>query len=133
MKHTFLLTLLCTIVIACQEHTETSSAAPPPKAAAAKAAPPPQAVIRDGVQEIEIAVGADYQPASVALQPDLPVRIRFNRSNEGCGDEVVFPKLGIRKKLPANAVTTVELPPQKVATIDYTCGMNMMQGKLVVQ
>ena len=93
----------------------------------------PSAKVVNGVQEIDVTVGAEFEPAMIAVRKDLPVRLRFKRDDQpSCGDEVVFPSLGLRKKLPPNQLTVMDLPPQS-ATLQFACGMDMMKGKLVVQ
>lgn len=82
-----------------------------------------------------IHVGGEFSPASISVPQGKPIRLAFHRTNDpSCGDEVHFPDLGIRQKIPANATTIVELPPQQEArTLQFTCGMNMMKGQVVVQ
>ena len=106
----------------------TTSETPP---APARAAPP---LASAGVQEHIINVAGDFSPATITVQKGKPVRLHFRRGNERtCATEVVFPDLNIRRPLPANKTTTVELTPQKAGTLAFACGMNMMRGKLVVQ
>ena len=56
----------------------------------------------------------------------------LRKDDKNCGEEVVFPKLGIRKKLPVGETVTVELTPQESGEIAFTCGMDMMRGKVIV-
>lgn len=86
-------------------------------------------------QESTIDVGSEFSPASVTLPQGQPIRLKFRRGNQPtCADEVVFTDLGIRKKLPKNETTLVELPAQSAArTLNFTCGMNMMKGSVVIQ
>jgi plastocyanin domain-containing protein len=41
--------------------------------------------------------------------------------------------LGIRRFLKPFAQTTVDLPPLKPGTYDFTCGMRMLHGRLEVE
>lgn len=100
------------------------AAAPNPSSSGASAA----------VQEHTINVGDGFSPASIKVQKGKPVRLHFRRGNEPtCATEVVFPKLNIRRPLPANETTTVQFTPQNAETLAFGCGMNMLGGKLVVQ
>ena len=91
-------------------------------------------VARGSVQEYTIDVTGTFSPASITLKSGQPARIHFRRGSEAtCADEIVFPDLGIRKKLAANQTVTVELPPQQKKTLTFVCGMNMMKGAVVVQ
>lgn len=87
-----------------------------------------------GVQEVTITVQGGYAPAEVRLRKGVPARLVFDRrETSSCSEEVVIPDLGIRKYLPAFEKTVVELRPEKTGTFDFTCGMSMLHGKLVVE
>jgi plastocyanin domain-containing protein len=87
-----------------------------------------------GTNEITIRVGSEFAPSAITVPKDQAVRLRFDRGSEPtCADEVFFPELGIRKKLPANTVTIVELPASPSRTLSFVCGMNMMKGTVMVQ
>jgi plastocyanin domain-containing protein len=45
----------------------------------------------------------------------------------------VLPDFGIRRFLPAFQKTTVELTPDREGSFEFTCGMSMLRGRLVVQ
>jgi hypothetical protein len=86
-----------------------------------------------GAQRVAVTVDGGYVPARVAVKVGRPVAITFNRKpDEGCGDEVVFPALGLRKKLPAGKTVVVFTPKQR-GTLRFTCGMEMYAGTLVVR
>ena len=88
----------------------------------------------DGVQEATIQVGSSYEPSSIVVKQGQPVRLKFHRADDkNCGGEVVFPALNLRKTLPAGETTIVELTPRQSGVLTFTCGMDMMKGKLVVQ
>lgn len=84
--------------------------------------------------EIEVRVGGAFTPARFEAKAGEPLKISFVRTDEpSCGDEVIFPALNIRKKLPAKQTTIVSITPLKTGDLSFTCGMNMMQGTIVVQ
>jgi plastocyanin domain-containing protein len=86
-----------------------------------------------GAQEATIVVQGGYVPAVVRVKAGSPVRLTFDRQEDsGCSEEVVFPTFGIRKFLPAFEKTIIELTPS-AGTHDFTCGMGMLRGKLVVE
>lgn len=111
--------------------------APPAASSSAPASPAAPAVATsspDGTQLVEVKVAADFTPSSFEVQSGKPVRISFVRGNEpSCGDEVVFKELDKRVKIPANATTVVDLTPQQSGSLNFTCGMNMMKGQIVVR
>lgn len=85
-------------------------------------------------RRVAIAVGEQgYQPASVTVTAGQPVTLVFTRTSEqGCGTQVVFPTLNLRRDLPLNQPVEVSLTPSAGA-IAFTCGMNMMRGSVVAQ
>lgn len=86
-----------------------------------------------GVQEVVVQVKGGYDPAVVQVRRGAPVRITFDRQEtSGCSEEVVFPDFGVKRFLPAFEKTTVELRPEETGTFGFTCGMSMLQGRLVV-
>ncbi|HEX8274984.1 MAG TPA: cupredoxin domain-containing protein [Longimicrobiaceae bacterium] len=86
-----------------------------------------------GVQEVVIGVQGGYEPARVRVRKGVPVRLVFDRQEtSGCSEEVVIPDFGIRRFLPAFKKTTVELTPERAGSYDFTCGMGMLRGKLIV-
>lgn len=87
-----------------------------------------------GAQEVTITVQGGYAPAEVKVKRGAPVRLVFDRQEtSGCSEEVVIPDFGIRKYLPAFQKTAIELTPEKAGVFDFTCGMSMLHGKLIVE
>jgi plastocyanin domain-containing protein len=87
-----------------------------------------------GTQEVTITVQGGYEPAEVKLKKGIPARLVFDRQEtSGCSEEVVIPDFGIRKFLPAFQKTAVELKPEKAGSFEFTCGMSMLRGRLVVE
>ena len=96
------------------------------------------AVSASGVQAnsgITIAVTEQgYEPATITVKKDVPTKITFIRkTDKTCGTEVSIPDYKISKPLPLNEPVMVELTPTKSGEFKITCGMNMLDGKLVVQ
>ena len=86
-----------------------------------------------GVDEVTVRVQGGYDPARITVKKGTPVRVVFDRQEtSGCSEEVVFPDFGIRKFLPAHRQTAVELTPTEAGSYDFTCGMGMLRGKLIV-
>lgn len=87
-----------------------------------------------GVQEVTITVHGGYEPAEVRLEKGVPVRLVFDRQEtSSCSEEVVLPDFGIRKFLPAFQKTSIELTPDRPGSFEFTCGMSMLRGRLVVK
>lgn len=78
--------------------------------------------------------GEGYQPASLKLKRGVPARITFvRRIEETCGKEIAIPNYNIRRALPLNQAVVVEFTPEKTGDFNFTCGMGMLRGKVVVQ
>ena len=87
-----------------------------------------------GLQEVTIGVRGGYDPAQVRVRAGSPVRLVFDRQEtSGCSEEVVIPDFGIRRFLPAHAKTAVEITPREAGTHEFTCGMGMLRGRLIVE
>lgn len=75
-----------------------------------------------------------YQPASLKLKRGIPARVTFVRKiEETCGKEIAIPDYNIRRALPLDKPVTVEFTPDKAGEFNFTCGMGMLRGKVVVQ
>lgn len=87
-----------------------------------------------GTQEVTIAVRGGYDPAQVRVRAGTPVRLVFDRQEtSGCSEEVVIPDFGIRRFLPAHHKTAVEITPREAGSYEFTCGMGMLRGRLIVE
>ena len=87
-----------------------------------------------GVQEVQIMVKGGYAPDVVVVRAGQPVRLNFYRDETAsCSEQVVFGDFGIARDLPAYRTTPIEFTPQDPGEFTWTCGMNMMRGKLIVE
>ena len=87
-----------------------------------------------GVQEVEVTVKGGYQPASIVVKAGRPLRLNFTRRESSlCGEEVVLPEFGRRAHLPENLTVPIEIVPGRPGVYEFTCGMNMYKGKLIVE
>jgi plastocyanin domain-containing protein len=74
-----------------------------------------------------------YEPKSIEVKRGQPVKLAiFREDEENCGEEIVFPKLNIKKTLPVGEIVPVEFTPSESGEINFTCGMDMLRGKVVV-
>jgi plastocyanin domain-containing protein len=87
-----------------------------------------------GVQEVKVTVKGGYSPDVIVIKQGTPVRLDFFRDETAsCSNQVVFGDFGISRDLPAFETTTIELVPERAGEFTFTCGMNMMRGKLIVE
>jgi plastocyanin domain-containing protein len=94
-----------------------------------------KAAVRDtGVQEVDVTVKGGYSPDTIVVKQGQPIRLNFYRDEtSACSEQVVFGDFGVVRDLPAFKTTPVEFTPDRAGEFVFTCGMNMLRGKLVVQ
>ncbi len=86
-----------------------------------------------GIQEVDVTVKGGYAPDTIVVKQGRPVRLNFYRDEtSACSEQVVFGDFGVVRDLPAFKTTPVEFTPDKAGEFIFTCGMNMLRGKLVV-
>jgi plastocyanin domain-containing protein len=87
-----------------------------------------------GLQQAVIRVEGGYSPARIRLRAGEPARLVFDRREDSsCSEEVLIPDFGIRRFLPAHQRTSVDLPAARAGTYEFTCGVGMLRGRLVVE
>lgn len=84
---------------------------------------------------VAIEVGArGYTPAEVTASPGEELHLVFRRtSDEGCGQQLVFPDLDIRRDLPLDEQVAVDITMPASGALQFTCGMAMYRGAIVVR
>ena len=86
----------------------------------------------DGHARVEVRGG--YHPATIVARAGRPLRLTFSRQETWpCSDRVVFPDFGIAVDLPLHRDVVVELLPDTPGEYEFTCGMNMLEGRLIVE
>lgn len=85
--------------------------------------------------EVVIVVRGGYSPERIEVPRGKTTKLRFVRKDSGdCSDEVQIPALGVRTALGGlGSETVVEVTPTKAGDIEFTCGMDMLRGTLVVR
>jgi plastocyanin domain-containing protein len=87
-----------------------------------------------GVQEIKVTVKGGYSPDRIVVREGMPVRLNFYRDETAsCSEQVIFGDFGIARNLPPFQNTPIEFTPNQPGEFTFTCGMNMLRGKLVVE
>jgi len=101
--------------------------------AGAQTPPAPASAPQVAAGPIAISVDASgYHPGSVQAPAGKPARLVFTRTtDEGCGQQLAFPALGIRKDLPLNQPVGVDITMPASGSVTFTCGMNMYRGSVV--
>ena len=83
----------------------------------------------------KIVVSRDgFTPEEVTFQKGKPIKLAFYRVDEdNCGGQIVFKNLNIKKDLPVGKVVIVDIPASKSGEINFTCGMGMFKGKIILE
>lgn len=88
---------------------------------------------REPAQVRRIRIRGSYQPAEVHVSAGQPTRLIFRREETAlCSERVVFPDYGISVTLPAFEDVTVDLPSSEPGEHEFTCQMEMLHGRLIV-
>lgn len=84
-------------------------------------------------QQATVTVAGGYQPAVINLKQGVPAEITFTRTSaQGCLDVVHSGELKFETDLPLNQPQTVTIPTDQAGTFDFSCGMDMIHGKVVI-
>ena len=87
-----------------------------------------------GFQEAMILVKGAYNPDVIVVEHGKPVRLTFNRQETAaCSEMVVFPDFSRSAELPEGEPVPIEFTPEQPGEYEFTCGMGMLRGKVVVR
>ena len=87
-----------------------------------------------GVQQVDIVVKGGYSPNVIEVERGKPVQLNFYRDEEStCSEELLLPDFNIRRDLAPFKTTAIEFLPKQAGTFEFTCGMHMLRGSLVVK
>lgn len=91
-------------------------------------------ITTDGYQEAHVRIHGGYEPKTLEVLQDVPVRIIFHRNEDtDCSERVIFSDIGIDRRLPAFKETTIEFTPSQAGRLLFTCHMGMYRGSLIVR
>lgn len=128
-----ILTILAFASACERDATATARGAQPTTTTATTAGHSAHATAATGTADLQLTVdGTGYHPSSISAPAGKPVRLTITRtSDEGCGQQIVFPSLNIRRDLPLNQAVTVEFTMPSSGNVAFTCGMDMLRGSIV--
>jgi hypothetical protein len=82
---------------------------------------------------VSVRVAGGYVPSTIHAQSGRPIRLVFRREESSLGSEqLVFPAFGKSVTLPRGEAVVVELVPTESGEYEFTCGMGLLRGRLVV-
>jgi plastocyanin domain-containing protein len=85
----------------------------------------------DGVQRIDVDASTGFAPNVIKLQADVPAEITFSEGY-GCLAQVMSRELNFFEDLQSGP-KTVALAGLTAGTYDFSCGMEMVFGQIVVE
>lgn len=92
------------------------------------------AIAGSASQEVAIEVRGGYTPNAVRAKAGVPLTLIFDRQDKSpCSEEIVISDFGIRRFLPAFEKTRVDIPAPTAGTHEFTCGMGMLHGTMIVE
>ena len=83
---------------------------------------------------VKIDVKNGYEPQTVEIPKGITTKLVFNRTTpSSCLAKVGSTDLNFEQDLPLNEDVTISIAPDKAGEYDYSCGMGMFHGKVVVK
>jgi sulfite exporter TauE/SafE len=93
----------------------------------------PPATPRAKIQNITLEARDGYIPNTITVTKNTPVRLTVvNPGNDMCAESIVFPSLGIDKKLKQYGKTVISFTAPNEGRFVFSSGCGMWQGTLVV-
>jgi len=84
--------------------------------------------------QIDILVDGGYKPERIAIPYGKTTKLVFHRKDSSsCLEEVVIANFKVRKFLPLNEKIEIKISPTEKGEFDFSCGMGMFHGKLIVK
>lgn len=114
---------------------ETGTPSSTPDAGPAREPVPATATMEGDHQVVRVVVSdMGYAPASIELKAGVPAKIVFKQESDShCASQVMINDFNVpATDLPIGKETIVEFTPSESGTFSFTCGMDMMKGKIVV-
>lgn len=82
---------------------------------------------------VDIIVDGGYSPNVISIPKGKTTTLNFFRKDpSSCLEEVVIQEFKIRKYLPLNETTPINIIPKESGIFEISCGMNMFHGKIIV-
>ncbi|WP_342377355.1 cupredoxin domain-containing protein [Myxococcus stipitatus] len=87
-----------------------------------------------GTQQVDLMVDGGYRPDRIVVRAGMPVKLNVLRTDRSaCSEQFVLGDLGVSRTLPTGRVVSIDLPALKEGAYDFTCGMNMLRGRLIAE
>lgn len=96
--------------------------------------PVPAKVVK-GIQKLSVTIDSGkYSPAVISVKKGMPVELTFvGGKSLGCGGTIVFKSLKQTKSITTGQSVVFKFTPKAAGSIDFTCGMSMYDGKVIIK
>ena len=85
-------------------------------------------------QKAQIIIQGAYSPSTLVLQKGIPAEVEFvQKDSTACLAEIKSGDLALDKKLAPGEKVSIKVPTDQIGEYNYSCGMNMFHGKVVVK
>ena len=90
---------------------------------------------KEVVKEIPVTVTSQgFEPSEIKVKRGEKVRLVVTRKvQRTCATEIVMKDLNVEKPLPLDQPVAVDLAPSKPGEHRFSCAMDMIAGKLIVE
>ena len=87
-----------------------------------------------GAKSVRVRIFNGYLPDTIWAEAGVPLQIVFRREETApCSEQVVFPAFGKTATLPTRKDVAVDLLPDEPGEYEFTCGMGILRGRLIVE
>ncbi|PYS52796.1 MAG: hypothetical protein DMF68_00835 [Acidobacteria bacterium] len=74
-----------------------------------------------------------YEPSQISVKKGEKVTLAFTRTDsQNCAGTILFPQLNINRQLAVGETVIIEFAPNEAGAINFSCGMGMYKGKVIV-
>lgn len=88
----------------------------------------------NNLQKAQVVIQGGYSPSTLVLQKGIPAEVEFlQKDSTACLAEIKSAELALDQKIEPNERITVKVPTDQAGEFNYSCGMNMFHGKVVVK
>ncbi|MGM9906646.1 cupredoxin domain-containing protein [Limosilactobacillus sp.] len=85
-------------------------------------------------KSVRIDVKNGYEPQTVEVSKGVTTKLVFNRANpSACLEQVQSTDLNFAQDLPLGEDVAIAITPEHAGEYEYSCGMGMFHGKVVVK
>ena len=90
--------------------------------------------LNSGLQQVAIKVKGGYDPDVIVVKAGKPVQFDFFREETAdCSEQVLLPAFRQSAILTPFKTVSVNFTPVQPGEYDFSCGMGMLRGKIIVE